>query len=101
LGRTPEALAASESASSLEASIADYDERRAALIAAWQATHGQQAGDPAKLAQALLTIAGQEPPPRRFLAGADAIATAEQKVADLRADIESNRPLSTSLAYKS
>jgi NAD(P)-dependent dehydrogenase (short-subunit alcohol dehydrogenase family) len=82
-----------------EASVADYDERRTALLAAWKATHGQQAGDPAKLAQALLTIAGQEPPPRRFLAGADAIATAEQKIADLRADIESNRPLSTSLAF--
>jgi NAD(P)-dependent dehydrogenase (short-subunit alcohol dehydrogenase family) len=84
-----------------EPTVADYNERRAALLATWKATHGRQAGDPAKLAKALLTIAGQEPPPRRFLAGADAIATAEQKVADLRADIESNRPLSTSLAYKS
>jgi hypothetical protein len=53
-----------------------------------------------KLAQALLTIASQEPPPRRFLAGADAVATAEQKIADLRADIESNRQLSTSLAFE-
>jgi NAD(P)-dependent dehydrogenase (short-subunit alcohol dehydrogenase family) len=82
-----------------EPSVADYDERRTALLAAWKATHGQQAGDPAKLAQALLTIAGQEPPPRRFLAGADAVATAEQKIADLRADIESNRQLSTSRAF--
>jgi NAD(P)-dependent dehydrogenase (short-subunit alcohol dehydrogenase family) len=82
-----------------EPSIADYEERRTALLAAWKGTHGQQAGDPAKLAQALLTIARQEPPPRRFLAGADAIATAEEKIADLRADIESNRPLSTSLAF--
>src|SRR5688500_509204 len=82
-----------------EASVSEYHERRATLLAAWKGTHGQQAGDPAKLAQALLTIAGQEPPPRRFLAGADAIATAEQKIADLRADIESNRPLSASLAF--
>jgi NAD(P)-dependent dehydrogenase (short-subunit alcohol dehydrogenase family) len=84
-----------------EPSVADYEERRTALLAAWKATHGRQAGDPAKLAQALLTIAGQEPPPRRFLAGADAIATAEQKIAELRTDIESNRPLSTSLAFNS
>jgi NAD(P)-dependent dehydrogenase (short-subunit alcohol dehydrogenase family) len=82
-----------------EASIAEYDERRAALLVAWKSTHGKQAGDPAKLAQALLTLAAQEPPPRRFLAGADAIATAEQKIADLRADIESNRQLSNSLAF--
>jgi NAD(P)-dependent dehydrogenase (short-subunit alcohol dehydrogenase family) len=84
-----------------EPSVADYEERRTALLAAWKATHGRQAGDPAKLAQALLTIAGQEPPPRRFLAGADAIATAEQKIAELRTDIESNRPLSTYLAFNS
>ncbi len=82
-----------------EPSVADYAARRSPLLTAWKATHGQQAGDPAKLAQALLTIANQEPPPRRFLAGADAISTAEQKIADLRADIESNRHLSTSLAF--
>jgi len=33
----------------------------------------------------------QQPPPRRFIAGADAIATAEQKIADLRTQIEANR----------
>ena len=41
----------------------------------------QQSGDPGKLARELITIAGQEPPPRRFIAGIDAIATAEHKVA--------------------
>jgi NAD(P)-dependent dehydrogenase (short-subunit alcohol dehydrogenase family) len=91
-------LLSEQSTSYAEPSIADYDARRGPLIAAWKATHGRQAGDPAKLAQALLTIASQQPPPRRFLAGADAIATAEQKIADLQADIESNRQLSTSLA---
>src|SRR5687767_5316575 len=82
-----------------EPSIADYDARRATLLAAWKATHGQQAGDPAKLAQALITIASQQPPPRRFVAGADAISTVEQKIADLQEDIDSNRQLSTSLAF--
>jgi NAD(P)-dependent dehydrogenase (short-subunit alcohol dehydrogenase family) len=43
-----------------EPSIADYDARRAPLLATWKATHGQQAGDPAKLARALLTIASQQ-----------------------------------------
>jgi NAD(P)-dependent dehydrogenase (short-subunit alcohol dehydrogenase family) len=82
-----------------EPSIVDYDARRAPLLAAWKATHGQQAGDPAKLAQALLTIASQQPPPRRFLAGADAVSTVQQKIADLQADIESNRQLSVSLTF--
>ncbi len=92
-------LLSEQSTNYAEPSVPDYDERRTALLAAWKTTHGKQAGDPAKLAQALLTIASHEPPPRRFLAGADAIATAEQKMADLQADIESNRQLSTSLAF--
>jgi NAD(P)-dependent dehydrogenase (short-subunit alcohol dehydrogenase family) len=92
-------LLSEQSTNYAEPSIAEYDERRTALLTAWKSTHGKQAGDPAKLAKALITIAAQDPPPRRFLAGADAIATAEQKIADLRADIESNRHLSSSLAF--
>ena len=80
-------------------SIEDYAERRAAQLEFWRAQNGQQSGDPAKLARALITIASQEPPPRRFIAGADAIATAEQKIADLKAQIDANRNLSTSLAF--
>src|SRR3954469_2661606 len=92
-------LLSAQSTSYAEPSIPDYAERGEALRSAWKSMHRQQAGDPAKLAQALLTIAAKEPPPRRFLAGADAIATAEQKIPDLRADIESNRQLSASLAF--
>ena len=80
-------------------SIEDYAERRAAQLEFWRAQNGQQSGDPAKLARALITIASQEPPPRRFIAGADAIATAEQKIADLKAQIDANRNLSMSLAF--
>jgi NAD(P)-dependent dehydrogenase (short-subunit alcohol dehydrogenase family) len=82
-----------------EPSIKDYDERRAKQLEFWKAQNGQQSGDPAKLARALISIASQEPPPRRFIAGADAIATAEQKIADLKAQIDANRYLSTSLAF--
>jgi NAD(P)-dependent dehydrogenase (short-subunit alcohol dehydrogenase family) len=80
-----------------ESAIDDYAERRAALVAAWTAQNGRQSGDPAKLAQALVTVAGEEPPRRRFFAGADAIATAEQKVAELQADIDFNRERFVSL----
>jgi NAD(P)-dependent dehydrogenase (short-subunit alcohol dehydrogenase family) len=82
-----------------ELSIPDYDERRAKQLEFWRAQNGQQSGDPAKLARALITICSQEPPPRRFIAGADAVAIAEQKVADLKAQIDANRDLSTSLAF--
>ncbi|HXE84139.1 MAG TPA: SDR family oxidoreductase [Gemmatimonadales bacterium] len=80
-------------------SIEDYADRTAEQLKWWQAQSGQQGGDPAKLAQALVTIASATPPPRRFIAGADAIATAEQKVADLQAQIAAYRDLSTSLAF--
>jgi len=82
-----------------ELSIQDYDERRAKQIEFWKAQNGQQSGDPAKLARALITISSQETPPRRFIAGADAVAIAEQKVADLKTQIDANRDLSTSLAF--
>ena len=92
-------LLTEQSTSYAEPSIADYDERRAPLLEYWKAQNGKQSGDPAKLAQALLTIASQEPPPRRFIAGADAIGTAEQKIAALKEDIEYDRDLSTSLDF--
>ena len=82
-----------------EPSIKDYDERRAKQLEFWKAQNGQQSGDPAKLARAIIIIASQQPPPRRFIAGADAMAIAEQKVADLKAQIDANRDLSTSLDF--
>jgi hypothetical protein len=51
------------------------------------------------LARALMTIAAQEPPPLRFIAGADAIGAAEQTIAVLQQQIEAFRGLSTSLAF--
>lgn len=53
---------ASGSTNYAEASIADYDERRGPLVEYWKARNGQQSGDPAKLARALITIASQEQP---------------------------------------
>jgi NAD(P)-dependent dehydrogenase (short-subunit alcohol dehydrogenase family) len=92
-------LLTEQSTNYAEPSIADYDDRRGPLVAYWKAQNGQQSGDPAKLARALITIASEKQPPRRFIAGADAIATAEQKIADLKAQIEAHRQLSTSLAF--
>jgi NAD(P)-dependent dehydrogenase (short-subunit alcohol dehydrogenase family) len=94
-------LLTEQSTNYADASIDDYDERRAPLLDYWKSQNGKQSGDPAKLARALVTIAGQEPPPRRFIAGADAIATAEQKIAELRAQIDAYRELSASLDFDS
>jgi len=78
---------------------AAYAARRARQIQGWQGANGHQPGDPAKLAQALLTVAALPQPPTRFLAGADAIACAEQVIADLQRDIDAHRALSSSLSY--
>jgi NAD(P)-dependent dehydrogenase (short-subunit alcohol dehydrogenase family) len=92
-------LLTDQSTSYAEPSIADYDERRGPVVAYWKSQNGQQSGDPAKLARALITISEQVPPPQRFVAGADAVATTEQKVALLQQQIDANRELSTSLAF--
>ena len=92
-------LLTEQSTNFAEPSIADYDERRGPLVEYWKSQNGQPSADPAKLARALITIAAQNPPPRRFIAGADAIAGAEQKIADLKGQIEANRAMSTSLAF--
>lgn len=39
-------------------------------------------------------------PPRRFVAGADAIGLAELKIANLQAEIDAYRDLSISMAYE-
>jgi NAD(P)-dependent dehydrogenase (short-subunit alcohol dehydrogenase family) len=92
-------LLTEQSTNYAEPSIKDYDERRTKQLEFWKAQNGKQSGDPAKLAQALIVIADQQPPPSRFIAGADAIATAEQRVGELTSQIEANRALSTSLNF--
>lgn len=83
-----------------EPSIDDYAERNAQYQAFWKEKNGKQEGDPAKLAKALITIVNQEEPPSHWIAGADALAGAEQKIADLQAQLNAYRDLSTSLAYE-
>jgi NAD(P)-dependent dehydrogenase (short-subunit alcohol dehydrogenase family) len=80
--------------------IEDYNQRRTELMQFWQGANGQQPGDPAKLAQALVTILNSEKPPLRFLAGADAVATAEQVATTLQEQAEAYRSLSSSLSYE-
>ena len=78
--------------------IADYAERTTQTVAAWTSMNGKQGGDPAKLAAALVQLAGQDEPPLRWAAGADAVQTFEQKAATLRAQADAYRDLSASLA---
>jgi NAD(P)-dependent dehydrogenase (short-subunit alcohol dehydrogenase family) len=80
--------------------IADYSEKREQLMQFWKGANGQQSGDPEKLAQALVTIANEEKPPLRFLAGADAVDTATQVSSTLQQQADAYYELSTSLAFE-
>jgi NAD(P)-dependent dehydrogenase (short-subunit alcohol dehydrogenase family) len=92
-------LASPESLVWPELSIDDYQQRGAAQREWWLAQDGRQPGDPTRLARAIIAIAAEEPPPERFLAGADAVALAERKIAELRVQIDGHLALSTSLAF--
>ncbi|TMI14707.1 SDR family NAD(P)-dependent oxidoreductase [Candidatus Bathyarchaeota archaeon] len=91
-------LLTKESMAFADRPIEDYAGRRAEQLKWWEAQNGRQPGDPAKLARAVVRVAGEQSPPRRFIAGTDAIALAEQKVADLKAQINAYHQLSTSLS---
>jgi hypothetical protein len=61
--------------------------------------NGQQGGDPAKLADALVKLVAQDEPPLRFPAGADAVAAFERRAKHLLDQANAHRDLSTDLAY--
>jgi len=83
-----------------ELTIDDYTERSNKSRTMFESVNGNQPGDPAKLAKALLIIANEKEPPLRWIAGVDAIAGAEQKVAELQQQINTYRDLSISLAHE-
>jgi NAD(P)-dependent dehydrogenase (short-subunit alcohol dehydrogenase family) len=87
-----------ESTKYAASSIEDYAERTEQTVTAWKAMNGQQGGDPAKLADALVRLAGQEEPPLRFAAGADAVAAFERRAKTLLRQADAYRDLSSSLA---
>ena len=91
-------LLTEQSRSYAEPTIEDYAERNAQQQRWVEHPERPQAGDLAKLALALLTIADEAQPPQRFIAGADAIDLAEQRATDLNAAADAHRELSTNLA---
>jgi NAD(P)-dependent dehydrogenase (short-subunit alcohol dehydrogenase family) len=88
-----------ESTSYAAPSIEDYAERTQRTVVAWNGMNGRQGGDPAKLAAALVELAGQAEPPARWVAGADAVQGVEQKARDLLAQVDAHRELSSALAH--
>ncbi|WP_193196171.1 SDR family oxidoreductase [Nostoc sp. MG11] len=62
----------------------------------WSPYHGTQQGDPAKLGDALVKIAGMENPPKLFVAGSDALATIATAVEERLQATRANEELSKS-----
>ncbi|MDT7728990.1 MAG: hypothetical protein QOI21_5566 [Actinomycetota bacterium] len=81
-----------ESTSFAESTVDDYRERTEQTVTAWRGMNGQQGGDPAKLATALIKLAGVGEPPLRWAAGTDAVGALEDKA-------HAYRELSSSLSH--
>jgi NAD(P)-dependent dehydrogenase (short-subunit alcohol dehydrogenase family) len=81
-------------------SIDDYAERTRETVRAWSGMNGKQGGDPAKLARAIVHLAGLEDPPTRFPAGADALESFESKANALLTQAKAHRDLSASLGFE-
>ncbi len=74
--------------------IADYDERRTEMRVAFEERNGLQPGDPTRLGEAIVSLAHQENPPLRFVAGSVAFNAASAKLAGMIEEFNQWRELS-------
>jgi NAD(P)-dependent dehydrogenase (short-subunit alcohol dehydrogenase family) len=80
-----------------DASLADYAAFDAALRDAYLPMNHQQPGDPARLAQAILHLAASDAPPLRWSAGSDAVHVVEERLTQLKSELDAGRTLSASV----
>jgi NAD(P)-dependent dehydrogenase (short-subunit alcohol dehydrogenase family) len=74
--------------------LADYDANRTGLRASFEQRNGRQPGDPVKLADAVVRLAGEPAPPMRFVAGSIAFDSISAKLVDMQTELAHWRPLS-------
>jgi NAD(P)-dependent dehydrogenase (short-subunit alcohol dehydrogenase family) len=82
-----------------EPSINDYAEKTKQTVEIWKSMSGKQPGDTAKLASALIKISSEKNPPRRFVAGADAVEAVVNKAERLKAEATAYRELSSHMSF--
>lgn len=80
-------------------SIADYDAVMDPIRAARQAKSGNQPGDPAKAADALLKLVESDNPPVRLYLGGDALKLVGDKIAAMKAEIAQWEAISRSTDF--
>ena len=76
--------------------IADYADAATALKAFYDARSRNQAGDPAKLGQALVTLVNAPRQPTRWAAGSDGLKLVQGKIDSLQAELDAWRDLTLS-----
>ena len=81
-------------------SIPDYADRTRQILPIWEEMNGKQAGDPAKLGRALVTLLDLPEPPFRWVAGADAVGAVSEKANLLREQASAFLELSTTLDHE-
>ena len=74
--------------------IADYAGTSAALKGFYDSRSRNQAGDPYRLGQALITLADAAQQPTRWCAGTDAVGMVQAKIHSLQAELDAWRTLS-------
>lgn len=79
--------------------ISDYDTVMDPIRSARQAKSGNQPGDPAKAAQALLALVDAETPPARLFLGEDALALVGEKLEAMKAELDRWEPISRSTGF--
>lgn len=93
-------LLSDQSTTFAKSSIQDYSDRTNQYVSGWKSMDGKQPGNPLKLAQAIIKIAGEITPPRRFAGGADAIEAIEKKADTLKAEVNAYRKLSIEMGFE-
>jgi NAD(P)-dependent dehydrogenase (short-subunit alcohol dehydrogenase family) len=82
-----------------ERSIGDYDEVMNPVRAGRQAKSGNQRGDPARAAQALLALVEAKSPPTRLYLGADALQLVAAKLDAMKAEMAAWEDISRSTDF--
>lgn len=68
--------------------LPEYDAARDKTRATFEERNGKQAGDPIRLAAAMIQLANHPEPPMRFVAGSAALQIGRQKLAEVHADLD-------------
>jgi len=79
--------------------LPEYDERRSTMRASFEQRNGKQQGDPARLAEAIVTLSREPAAPLRFAAGALAVDTFDAKLAAMKAELDAWRTLGVSTDF--